>query len=89
MGAMMTVFEVHLAPDAGGKELLSEEILRETQAQVMTLAEARQVGFGGLPEPPAGAEVRLIAVAGSGAKWVQRRLEALESVAGFRVHEVG
>ena len=85
----MTVFEVHLAPDAGGKELLSEEILRETQAQVMTPDEARKVGFGGLPEPPPGVEVRFIAAAGSGAKWIQRRLEALESVAAFRVHEIG
>ena len=86
---MMVVYEVHLAPDAGAVELLSEEILRETQAQVMTLDEARKVGFGGLPAPPPGVDVRLIAVAKRDAGWIQRRLEALEAVAGFRVHEVG
>jgi hypothetical protein len=86
---MMVVYEVHLAPDAGPVELLSRETLEETQAQVMTLDEARKVGFGGLPAPPDGVEVRLIAVAKRDAGWVQKRLEANDGVAGFKVHEVG
>jgi hypothetical protein len=86
---MMVVFEVHLAPDAGPVELLSQETLKETQAQVMTLDEAGKVGFGGLPAPPAGVDVRLIAVAKRDAGWVQKRLDANEGVAGYKVHEVG
>ena len=86
---MMVVFEVHLAPDAGPVELLSQETLQETQAQVMTLDEARKVGFGGLPAPPAGVDVRLIAVAKRDAGWVQKRLDANDAVGGYKVHEVG
>jgi hypothetical protein len=85
---MMIVFEVHLAPGAGPVELLSQETLKETQAQVMTFDEARQVGFGGLPQPPPDRDVRFIAVAQRDSPWVRQRLEANEQVAGYKVHEV-
>jgi hypothetical protein len=85
---MLMVFEVFLAPGADGSELLSAETIRSTQAQIMTLAEAKKVGFGGLPDPPPGKEVRLIAVAKRDANWIHRALETSEAVAGFRMHEV-
>jgi hypothetical protein len=86
---MMVVFEVHMAPGSDPGGILSAETLRETQAQVMTLDEAKKVGFGGLPEPPPDRLVRLIAVAKRDAQWIQRALEINEAVGGFRVHEVG
>jgi hypothetical protein len=86
---MMLVFEVHLAPGAGRTDLLSKEILRETQAQVMTPDEAKKVGFGGLPDTPADHELRFIAVAQRDAQWIQRSLEADDAVAGFKIHQIG
>ncbi len=86
---MLIVFEVHVAAGSDPATLLSAEIRRETQAQVMTHAEAGQVGFGGLPEPPADREVRFVAVADRDKAWIQRALEGNEAVAGFRVHTVG
>jgi hypothetical protein len=89
MQRMMVVFEVHLAPSADPSTILSKEVQKETQAQVMTLDEARSVGFGGLPPAPEGAEVRLIACSQRDAKWIQGLLEKSEAVGGYRVHEVG
>ena len=86
---MLIVFEVHVAPGSDAAAILSAEIQRETQAQVMTHAEAGKVGFGGLPEPPADHEVRFVAVADRDKAWIQRALEANEAVSGFRVHTVG
>ena len=88
MAPMMVLFEVHVAPGSKPFEL-SEELLAETKAQVMTPAEAKAVGFNGLPEPPAGREVKYIAVAQRDQRWVQQALEASPAVAGFRVHDVG
>jgi hypothetical protein len=86
---MMVVYEVHMAPGSDPAGILSAETLRETQAQIMTLDEARKVGFGGLPEPPPDRQVRLIVCAKRDAQWVQRALELNETVGGFKVHEVG
>jgi hypothetical protein len=83
----MVVFEVHLVPGADASTLVSKEIQRETGAQVMTLDEAKQVGFAGLPTP-GGKEVRLIAVRKSDAPWIHRMLETNEIVGGFKVHDV-
>lgn len=85
----MVVFEVYLVPGADADGILSAETLRSTQAQIMTLDEARKVGFGGLPEPPPGKEVRLVALAKRDASWIHRALETSEAVASFRMHEVG
>lgn len=84
---MMVVFEVFVAPGADPGHILSAETKRETNAQVMTLDEARKVGFSGLPESP-GKEVRLIAVAKRDAPWIHRALETNDAVGTFRVHEV-
>jgi hypothetical protein len=86
---MMLVFEVHLAPHADPSSILSKEVLKETQAQIMTIDEARSVGFAGLPPAPEGAEVRLIACVESHRKWIQGLLEKSEAVGGYRIHEVG
>jgi hypothetical protein len=85
---MLAVFEVYLVPGADGSELLSAETVRATAAQVMTLDEAQKVGFGGLPAPPPGKDVRLVAVAWRDRSWIHRALETSEAVAGFHVHEV-
>lgn len=87
-GLMLKVFEVFVAPGTNPDELLSREVLDETQAQVMTVDEARAVGFSGLAPDPKNRERRLIAVAARDAQFVQRRLEAHEGVASFRVHDV-
>jgi hypothetical protein len=85
---MLAVFEVYLAPGADASELLSAETIKSTHAQIMTHGEARKVGFGGLPEPPPGKEVRFIAVARRDAPWIHRALETSEAAGGFKVHEV-
>lgn len=84
---MMVVFEVFLSPGADPKRLLSEETLRETQAQVMTVDEARKVGFSSVPDP-GDKEVRLIAVTKRDASWIHRTLESSDFVASFRTHDV-
>jgi hypothetical protein len=86
---MLIVFEVHVAPGSDPAAILTPEILRETQAQVMTHEEAGKVGFGGLPAPPPDHEVRFVVVAVRDKGWLQRALEANEGVAGFKMHEVG
>jgi hypothetical protein len=84
----MVVVEVHLTPGATQLQF-SDEILRDTQAQVMTPEEAGAVGFQGLPVPPAGVEVRYVAVAQRDARWIMNALEAISYVSSFRVHDVG
>jgi hypothetical protein len=85
---MLSVFEVFLAPGASADRLLTEETKRETSAQIMTIDDAKKVGFGGIPDDPEGRERRLIAVAARDARWIQRALEANDAVASFRIHEV-
>lgn len=83
---MLQVFEVHIVPGSDTSSLISDEIKKETKAQVMTVAEAKAVGFGGLPD--LGPNVRLIAVAPRDGQWIQRALERSEIVSGFKIHEV-
>ena len=83
---MLTVYEVHLVPGMDHSALLSPEIIKETKARVMTIAEAKAVGFGGLPD--LGPNVRLIAINSRDSQWIQRALERSEIVSGFKVHEV-
>jgi hypothetical protein len=82
---MIIVFEVHLAPGRSSNDFLSGELLEETQAQVMTPAEARAVGFEGVPDDP---NVRLVAVAVRDRGFLQQALERAHDVTGFRAHEV-
>jgi hypothetical protein len=82
---MIIVFEVHLDPNRGSDQFLSDETLEETQAQVMTAAEASAVGFTGVPDDP---NVRLVAVAHRDRKFVAGALERAHDVVGFRAHEV-
>jgi hypothetical protein len=79
------VFEVHLTPGADDSDLLSDELRQETQAQVMTAAEARAIGFEGLPDDP---NLRLVACAREHAKWVEKALERAPQVRGYQPHEV-
>ena len=74
---MMTVFEVHLAEGSDGAGLLSDEVLSETGAQVMTLQEAALVGFQGLQALDGSGNVRLIAVRARDAAWIHRCLRGL------------
>jgi hypothetical protein len=86
----MVIIEVHLAPGKKSFEL-SEEILAETKAQVMTHAEAVAVGFEGLPAPaPTGQprEVRYVAVRETDSRWILNSLEANPDVGSFKMHNV-
>lgn len=82
----MKLFELHLAPGEDERHILSEEILSETQAQIMTPAEARAVGMSGAEQFDE--QVRLIAVRTSDAGWIEKALERAPSVVGYRIHDV-
>lgn len=84
---MLVVFEAHLVPGSDASKILSAEVLKETQAQVMTPAEAKKVGFGGIPD--LGPDVILVAVTKRDSAWIQKALDMSEVVSGFKVHEVG
>jgi len=68
---------------------LSGEILSDTKAQMMTADQARAAGFGGLPVPPEGTDVRYVAVLQRDSRWILNALEADPNVSRFRVHEIG
>lgn len=90
---MLILYEVFLVQGGNPDGLLSGEVLQETQAQIMTIEEARAVGFSRTlaegAEPHArGLEVRFIAVSPRDARFVQSRLEASHVVQSFRAHEV-
>ena len=83
---MLSVFEVHLTEGADGSGILSEEILKETMAQIMTVEDAAAVGFSGtLPD---GSNVRLIAVSPRDARWIEQALERAPTVVRFAKHDV-
>ncbi len=81
----MIVFEVHLTPGTGDKELLSAEVLEETKAQIMTAAEAKLVGFDGFPEDD---NLRLVAVTERDERWIEKALERAHHVTGYRAHRI-
>ena len=85
---MLIIYEVVVARGEDPDALLSPETLGETQAQIMTLDEARAVGFTHGEPHPQGLEVRLIAVSPGDARFVQSRLEASPAAQSFRAHEV-
>lgn len=75
-----------MVPGSSADDLLSAEVKRETHAQVMTVAEAKAVGFGGLGDLPD--NVRLIAVNQRDHRWIQNVLEASPDVSNFQVHHI-
>ena len=81
----MIVFEVHLTRGSDGSTLLSEEMLEETQAQVMTVSEAKAVGFSGVPDDP---QIRLIALTSGVKRFVAAALERAPEVVKYNIHEV-
>lgn len=85
---MLKVFEVHLVPGGDVEQIISAQTLEETQAQIMTVEDARAVGF---PLPPGvdGTNLRLIAVTARDVPWISRALEQSESVKGFKIHDAG
>ena len=85
---MLVIYEVIVAAGRDADALLSDEVLRDTQAQVMTLEQARALGFSGAQPDAKGREVRLIAAAPRDARFIQSRLEASDAVQSFRAHQV-
>ena len=83
--SMLIVFVVFLDANRSDDAFLSDELLEETQAQVMTAAQAKAIGFEGVPDDP---NVCLVAVAPRDKGCVQAALERAASVTGFKVHEV-
>ena len=85
---MLRVFEVYIAAGGEVEGLLSEEVLQETMAQIMTDEEAVQVGFQGIAPDPEGRERRWIAVSTRDARFIQSRLDSDPDVVGYRSHDV-
>lgn len=83
----MVLFEVYATLGASGG-VLTDELKQETGAVEMSVGEAEQLGFGGLPDEVKAASPRLIAVHDSEARYIRHRLENDPSVHEFRVHDV-
>jgi len=79
------VFTVKVHPGTDPQTLLSDEIKKETMAQVMTPQEAEAVGFSGFGEDP---NLCLIAVADRDARWIEKALERSPAVYGYQPHKV-
>jgi hypothetical protein len=87
---MLVVFEIYVRPGFDARELLSEETRAETEARVLTRAEAERFGLQGLPAPRAGhGEVRYVPVNANHRRWIERALDASPHVTAFDVHDVG
>jgi hypothetical protein len=86
---MHVAFVVHVVKGADIENILSEGTKRETQAVVMSLEDAKKMGFGasGITAPP-DRDVCLIIVAKRDAPWITRTLEGSETVAGFQMVDV-
>ncbi len=85
---MLVLFEVHIARTADPSQLLSPEVARDAKARILTLEEARKVGFAGLPEPDTDKQVRYIAAVGRDAQFIRHVLETSAIVDKLRAHEV-
>lgn len=84
---MLNLFVAHLTPGADPSQILSAETVSDTGAAVMTPAEAKAVGFGGLPQFPPG-NVALIVVKTIDRGRILNSLEASPLVARFAMHDV-
>lgn len=85
LGLMLNVFVVHLDANRTDDAFLSDELLSETHAQIMTVDQAAALGFQGLPDDP---HLRLVVVAPRDKGFVAGALERSAAVTGFGVHEV-
>jgi hypothetical protein len=84
---MHVMFEVQLVPGASGANLLTQETLEDTQAQVLTRAQVETLGFQGLTDDAQGRERRFIIVRQRDQNRIANILDAHPEVPGFRVHE--
>ena len=83
---MLVIIVAHLAPSGDAGSIFTGETLSDTGAAVMTAAEARAAGFGGLPEYPP--NVRIIAVQERDKRRIINAIEASPAVSNFSVHDV-
>lgn len=81
----MVVFTVKVQPGIDLQSLLSDEIKRETMAQIMTAEEAAALGFQGFANDPG---LCLIAVGDRDAGWIEKALERSPVVFGYQPHRV-
>ncbi len=84
---MLTVFELYITSVADPSALLSDEMKQETGGVVMTLEEAKALGFSGF-RPQPGQRLRIVAVRGDDTAWVARSFEANDAVLSFQMHHV-
>lgn len=84
----MKLYEVFLVPDVDPGELLSQETLDATGAQIFTPAEARFIGLEGIPDDPEGRARVLIACRPSDEQYIASRLEGHPAVATFKLHDL-
>ena len=85
----MKLFEVFIVPNRDHSQLLSEDAIELTGAQVFTAKEAAFIGLEGIPDDPDGRERVFVACLPSHHSFVSSRLEAHEAVAQFRLIEIG
>ncbi len=84
---MLIVFELHVRPDFDPNVFLSEGAQKETEARVLTRAEAENVGLSGMPDREG--DVRYVLVNARHRHWIERAIDADPQVTGFDVHDVG
>ncbi len=87
----MTLFEVFVVSGELAivkEKLLSEEVIQETNAQVMTQDEAAAVGFAGIPDDPEGRPRLFVACGERDARLIHTRLEASPLCGAFKIHNL-
>ena len=84
----MKLFEVFLTPGGTASQLLTEDALEASGAQVFTPQEAKLVGLEGIPEGDDGASRVFIACSPSDEQFIASRLEASAAVSSFKLHDI-
>ena len=84
---MHVMFEVILAPGASADDLLTQETIDDTQAKVLTKAQAESLGFSGIPDDPEGRDRRFIVAKRTDTRRIASRLEIVPVVTGFNIHD--
>lgn len=85
---MMVLFRILLDKGYNPDELLSDEVLKETKARIITLEQANVMGLKGLPQNPADKVVRFILVSERDAGFIQSRLEGSPNVLLIEMSEL-